>query len=730
MKTTAQYCTIPMEAFVAAAEDRDGMSGAQGPLALALERIRLRGHRRVLWQRHLWEQTAQIPAQGLAIPHEEIDTICLALNTPGEEARFYRLHPQGEALSQAIDTLEREWVHSGRGVVGELAACFALSPSESDFLTLCMAPELDPGLRRLYGYLHDDATLCAPTPWLARVVFGWDLSVRLTPESALVRWLLACPRPGEEHPWSIMARWTVDPRIVNHCCGNRDLPPSLQGAAHWIPPADRLSYEPSAVAPLREFITTQDPQRPGRQRYLQLAGTTGVGRKTWTARLCAEQGMRVLCLAAPRLLNAETGDTPAVPHVQARERLIAAEREALLQGCVLYWAQADRVSRDTWQQAPHCAPWQFFGMEHLGSPLFRENAVDTLHFSLPLPAQTRAHWAQLLPAHENALDLTALAERFSLTPAEIEALAPRAHAGRDALWSACRSLSHGRLGSLAALLPCPFNWADIVLPVDTIAHLQEIVAHTTHRQAVYETWGFGRKRPLGRGVAALFAGPSGTGKTMAAQVLAAEMGVGLFRIDLAGVVSKYIGETEKNLRRIFDEAERLNAVLFFDEADALFGKRTEVKDAHDRYANIEINYLLQRMEAHEGLAILATNRKGDIDPAFLRRLRFIIDFPLPGVGERAAIWRLALPEQTPAGETLLEAINWELLAARLEISGAGIKNIALAAAFLACGDGRKIGMRHILAASRRELAKQGRLVGGEMWGCPVPHLQHTDNARQ
>jgi SpoVK/Ycf46/Vps4 family AAA+-type ATPase len=308
------------------------------------------------------------------------------------------------------------------------------------------------------------------------------------------------------------------------------------------------------------------------------------------------------------------------------------------------------------------------------------------------------------------LGIQALAERFTLTPAEIRTLAPKAAEGRETLWTACRSLSQGRLGRLATMLPCPFGWEDIVLPKDTKDHLKEIAAQTAHRTKVYDEWGFGRQRPLGRGITALFAGPSGTGKTMAAQVLAAEMGVVLYRIDLASVVSKYVGETEKNLRRIFDEAERLNAVLFFDEADALFGKRTQVKDAHDRYANIEVNYLLQRMESYEGLAILATNRKGDIDSAFLRRLRFIVEFSMPGVKERSVIWRLALPEQALDGAPLLNEIDWELLARKLEITGAAIKDIALESAFLACGKGKKIGMRHISIAINREMVKHGRVM--------------------
>ena len=225
-----------------------------------------------------------------------------------------------------------------------------------------------------------------------------------------------------------------------------------------------------------------------------------------------------------------------------------------------------------------------------------------------------------------------------------------------------------------------------------------------HRAQVYQDWGFGAKLNRGRGISALFAGPSGTGKTMAAEVLARHLRLDLYRIDLAGVVSKYIGETERNLRSIFTAAERGGAILFFDEADALFGKRSEVKDSHDRYANIEVNYLLQRMEDFRGLAILATNRKSALDSAFVRRLRFIVDFPFPDAAHRLRIWQSVFPPQADLQEL---DVAW---LARFEIPGGQIRNIALAAAFLAASEGAPIGMLHVMRAARREYAKMDRIV--------------------
>jgi SpoVK/Ycf46/Vps4 family AAA+-type ATPase len=274
----------------------------------------------------------------------------------------------------------------------------------------------------------------------------------------------------------------------------------------------------------------------------------------------------------------------------------------------------------------------------------------------------------------------------------------------DDLWQACRAQAGWHLEELAQrLVPC-YAWEDIVLPADVLRQLHEIAAQVMYRAQVYETWGFGAKLNRGRGISALFAGPSGTGKTMAAEVLADYLRLDLYRVDLAGVVSKYIGETEKNLRRVFDAAEQSGSILFFDEADALFGKRTEVKDSHDRYANIEINYLLQRMEDYRGLAILATNMKSHLDQAFLRRLRFIVNLPFPDADLRRQIWQKAFPAGAP-----IKGLDYTALA-RLEIPGGNIKNIALNAAFLAAETKSPICMGHVLHAARREYAKMDKLI--------------------
>jgi hypothetical protein len=345
----------------------------------------------------------------------------------------------------------------------------------------------------------------------------------------------------------------------------------------------------------------------------------------------------------------------------------------------------------------------------------------SLPFELPRPssAEKRSLWTAVLGERAAAIDgaLDQIVEQFDLPPAGVVAATRVAESAEGdggfarVLWEACRNQARTRLDDLAHRIePCA-GWDDLVLPELQRRILREVVVNVRYRGLVYEGWGFGRKDKRGLGISALFAGPSGTGKTMAAEVLAAELRLDLYRIDLSSVVSKYIGETEKNLRRVFDAAEEGGAILLFDEADALFGKRTEVKDSHDRYANIEVSYLLQRMEAYRGLAILTTNMRRALDQAFLRRLRFVVEFPFPNAEQRREIWRRVFPLETPT-----EGLDTGLLA-QLNLAGGNIRNVALQAAFLAAEDDEAVQMQHVHRAARTEYAKLERpLTGTEIGG--------------
>jgi hypothetical protein len=389
------------------------------------------------------------------------------------------------------------------------------------------------------------------------------------------------------------------------------------------------------------------------------------------------------------------------------------EREAILSGRVLL---LDCHSVDATDSARTGALKRL--IERLATSLIvagRERwqtarVLVALDVGKPTAGEQDALWRQYLAGTGDAASLNgevdALVTQFDLSAAGIQAAWLEAQASpyamAAALWDACRVQARPRLDDLAQRIAPVARWEDLVLPEAQKQLLRHITAHVRQRRQVYETWGFAAKSLRGLGISALFTGASGTGKTMAAEVLANELQLDLYRIDLSQVVSKYIGETEKNLRRVFDGAEEGGAILLFDEADALFGKRSEVKDSHDRYANIEVSYLLQRMEAYRGLAILTTNLRDALDTAFLRRIRFIVTFPFPDAAQRTEIWRRIFPAETPTA-----GLDYSQLA-RLSVAGGNIRNIALGAAFLAADAGEAVGMRHVLRAARGEYAKLER----------------------
>jgi SpoVK/Ycf46/Vps4 family AAA+-type ATPase len=347
----------------------------------------------------------------------------------------------------------------------------------------------------------------------------------------------------------------------------------------------------------------------------------------------------------------------------------------------------------------------------------RARRVRWINFPAPEFVQRRDYLGHLLNGLENddALDVEGLAGRFVLTTGQMNDLvasaldrATQQERGlvSDDLFAAAREHSSPRLSSLARKLTPRYAFDDLILPDDQIARLRELVLMVEGRAQVLDEWGLGRKLAPSYGITALFAGGPGTGKTMAAEVIARQLGLDVYKIDLSGLVSKYIGETEKNLEKVFSEAESSNAILFFDEADAIFGKRSEVKDAHDRYANIETSYLLQRMEAYDGVTILATNLRANLDEAFTRRLHAVVDFPFPDAEQRLRIWKALFPASVPASDT----VDLETLARRYKIAGGSIRNVLVSASYFASAAKEPMGMAHLLHATRRELQKLGRLT--------------------
>jgi AAA+ superfamily predicted ATPase len=665
-----------------------------------LARVRLRAERRVLWLRHLWGNAAD--TRTLAISDEDVDQILAdRQELAAAESDFYR-----QRTPELNERIERaELLVGDDAALALLRERFELSAAELDLLTLCVAVEADPMLRRVFGYLHDDATLGYPTPWLAAALYGWPATPSLDRTAPLVHWRLARPQEGFA-AGSVITPWCADPFATSLLLDNRLYDAALGEAVELITPsalsAELLLY-PRALEEAETFIRALSGSRPRPSAApveVELIGARGSGKRTAAMQLCARLAIPMLAVDGAVLMHA--ADAAAT-----MERIRRVGRLARAAGAAIYWSAAGEIDPRGWSALSGSCELAILGSE---TPRLPGGTAPRKTIVLPTiaGAARRDLWQHLSEA-----SMPDEAARWQLTPGELVIVAAVAPAGAEELAAACRRLVHRAPGELFSPLPAPYSWDDLVVAPSLRQHLGELEDQARYRGAVFDDWGFARLHPLSRGLSALFAGPSGTGKTMAAQVLARSLGLELYRVDLAGVVNKYIGETEKRLKLVFDACERANVLLFFDEADALFGQRTQVKDAHDRFANIEIDYLLQRMEAFDGLAILATNRKSDLDKAFVRRLRFIIEFLHPGPAERLALWRRALPERTPAGEPLLAEIDFERLAAELAVTGADIKAAALGAAFLARAAGTRIGMSHVVAAVRRVMTKHGiELRGG------------------
>ena len=592
----------------------------------------------------------------------------------------------------------------------QLGDTLGLEPFDLDVLLLAMAPELDRGYAALFAALQQDPFAWRPSIEVVLQVLcptgGERLGrrARLGPRGPLLAFelirLTPLVRPGAAET----ALVEPDPRTVDHLLGEDGLDSRLEPVARLLGANDCAAQaDPAHVAALECL---------GDGSAFVLEATRAAGGIDTAHALAAQRRRPLLVLDFDRV--AARGQDP-------ERTLRLAVREAALADAMLCLAAGDEI------------PAALDGLgaslgRHRGTLLvvtpdarpIESSGLDVLvaHLSPPGPAARERLWAAAVGEVPPDADLSVIASRFRLGGEEIAGAARTARAsarmratdGGDGrltggdLFAAARGRSGSELDGLARKVESVFGWDDIVLPDDSRAQLEELCSRVAHRDRVIDAWGFRRTLGAGLGISALFAGASGTGKTMAAGVLANALELDLWAIDLAKIVSKYIGETSKNLDRMFRAAEDSNAILFFDEADALFGKRSEVRDSHDRYANVEIAYLLQKMEAYDGVAILATNLRQNLDEAFARRLGFTVHFPFPDADARLAIWRRAWPPEV----VLADDVDLDDLAQRFRLSGGNIRNAVLAAAFLAANDNADIRRQHLLLAIRREYQKLGR----------------------
>lgn len=584
--------------------------------------------------------------------------------------------------------------------IEHLCATFSLSHFERDILLLCAAMELDGGFPAVCAAAQGSSQKPYPSFGLAMAALPQAFWGAMTPAAPLRYWRLIEITPSETLTSSPLR---IDERILHYLTGLNYLDERLK---HFI-------------EPLQHAESLSASQRRQSQRIEELWSGAGQSGDWPVIQLCGrDPGSKLAVVAAAcEALNAQAyvlsaADIPAAT-VDRQSLIRLWQREILLSRNALVVECEERDANEILNRVIALS-------ENIQGPLVisRREPLHGLKRSLvrldvnkPDRDEQQALWQHGLAPLASKLngELESLVGQFNLGPAAIQAASMEVLADpaiwRESadkgklLWHACRRQARPRLDDLAQRIEPMAAWDDLVLPDTQKQILRHVVAHVRQRRKVYEGWGFAGKSNRGLGISALLAGASGTGKTMAAEVLAGELQLDLYRIDLSSVVSKYIGETEKNLRRVFDAAEEGGAILLFDEADALFGKRSEVKDSHDRYANIEVSYLLQRMESYLGLSILTTNLKSALDNAFLRRIRFVIQFPFPDLAQRMEIWRRIYPALTPTRDLEIAKL------AKLSITGGNIRNIALNAAFLAAEADEPVGMPHLLAAARSEYAK-------------------------
>jgi hypothetical protein len=611
--------------------------------------------------------------------------------------------PEPQAIAEA------EALLPGPAALDVLTAAFGLSRFERDLLLLCAGPDLDSRFPRLLAAAHGDPNRRAPTFGLALGLLVEPHWSALLPGAPLRHWHLLELGPGDSLTSSPLR---LDEWALHFLAGTPHLDPRL---APFLRPVPEPTSPSPALGRLGERLATEWRKRRPTNSPLRIELR---GDSLHDQLAVAGQAASLLGCAARRLAGVDLPGTIADRDLLAR----LWEREIALNAALLVLDLHELDSGDALRPA---LDW----VETLGAPvilLTREPLPSGVRprtrLEVPRATATEQHamWQQQLRPVAGSLNgeiervagqfcleaqaIREIASELTATPAtRASATAPTQRDGAtESLWQRCRHRSRVRIEAHAQRLEPQAGWEDLVLPAEQVVVLRDIARHVRHRFRVYEEWGFAAKGSRGLGISALFAGGSGTGKTLAAEVVARELELDLFRIDLSAVVSKYIGETEKNLRRIFDAAEAGGAVLLFDEADALFGKRSEVKDSHDRYANIEVSYLLQRLETYRGLAILTTNFKQALDLAFLRRLRFVVQFPFPDATHRAEIWRRVFPAATPREDLDLAKL------ARLNVTGGHIRNIALQAAFLAAEARAPVRMEHLLQAARSECAKLER----------------------
>ena len=665
-------------------------------LELVLERVRCRAQLRAAWLRALWAAEGE-PGGRFAVTHGEADALMAERDAPEAEgiwiAAEARLAPLRDRLAEVEGRLSR-------GECPALSECervFGLESEESDLLQACLATAVNPGLGRVYAYLQDQAGRGYVTEELVARLFGHGRCGAWGPESALFRWELIVEReiaPGEP------PMLACDPHIRGWFLGRRELDRALVDVSRLQPTHPALPGWP--VEELVAFLDRNVNGKPQERVRVTVTGPPGSGRRTLAAVVAARLRLPLLVI-----------DADAVEEPEWRRVFLRAQRQGYLDRCALAWT-GDTLGRRSWPQAVPPFPLQFVITEPGQQLPPVETMVELTVEMPPLESGARlALWREYVPQSQAwpADVLETLSARHRVTVGDIVRVARRGVGSAAEAVQAVRETARGRLGPLAQLLECPFDWDDLVVADHVREALEDLAFEAGARPRFWEDRRARRLFPQGRGLVALLAGSPGTGKTMAAQIIAARLGLDLYRIDLSAVVSKYVGETSQNIERLLRRAATMDVVLLFDEADAIYGKRTtEVRDAQDRFANMDTSHLMVAIESYSGVVLLATNLKSNIDPAFLRRIRYVVDFPKPDAQQRLQIWRKVVGALTSPERLAALDGDVSLLAESLETTGSQIKFALLAGLFIAEREDRPLAMPHLLRGLNRELAKEGRAL--------------------
>jgi len=616
-------------------------------------------------------------------------------------------------------------VNETSGRLQQLRTKYRLTQHEIDTVLIALAPELSPAYEAIFAFLQNDASRPRPSvDLILRLLCSstkekFEFRANFHANAPLLRHSILRTYPGSDALLNKSVE--VEPVFLAYLLGNDALDARIASFARIVfPTGNQTKEEACDTLGLAQLLRRASRKR--RPLTIYLVGPPGAGKRQLAEALASELG-------AP-LLAADLSQVPDDLDEFA-EALRVFMRESALRDSIRYLSGLDAL-----RDRPHYSA--LLGTLHRakGVILLAGSSPWSPHADAPQGVlsvrlesggwdERREEWRRAIgacKAPQPGAVLDFLASSFKLARAQVrDAVATAANQAlwesrdvtRNDLFAAARAQAGHELSTLARKVDPAYTWDHIVLPPDAVTQLRELCRRVSCRHRVLADWGFDRRLSGGKGANALFSGGSGTGKTMAAEVVASELELNLYKIDLAGVVSKYIGETEKNLDRIFQAAARSSAILFFDEADALFGKRSEVRDSHDRYANLEISYLLQKMEEYDGIAILATNLRQNMDEAFVRRLAFSITFPFPDIESRRLIWQGVWPKETP----LHSNIDFTYLATHFKLTGGNIRNIALAAAFEAAASGGPVGMDHLLHATQREHQKLGKpLADDELFG--------------